>query len=57
MKICRFNDNRLGVVEGDTVRDVTEALGVLPASRYPFPTHDVLRRSLRRAPPPWRWRM
>jgi 2-keto-4-pentenoate hydratase/2-oxohepta-3-ene-1,7-dioic acid hydratase in catechol pathway len=42
MKICRFNDNRLGVVEGDTVRDVTEALGVLPPSRYPFPAHDVL---------------
>lgn len=42
MKICRFNDNRLGVVEGDIVRDVTDALAMLPASRYPFPTHDVL---------------
>jgi len=41
LKICRFNDNRLGLVEGATVRDVTAALDVLPASRYPFPTHDV----------------
>ncbi|MGC2963733.1 2-keto-4-pentenoate hydratase/2-oxohepta-3-ene-1,7-dioic acid hydratase in catechol pathway [Paraburkholderia sp. GV068] len=42
MKICRFNDNRLGVVEGDNVRDVTEALASLPAASYPFPSHDVL---------------
>jgi len=42
MKLCRFNDNRLGIVEGNTVRDVSEALSVLPQSRYPFPRHDVL---------------
>jgi 2-keto-4-pentenoate hydratase/2-oxohepta-3-ene-1,7-dioic acid hydratase in catechol pathway len=42
MKICRFNESRLGVVEGDVVRDVTEALDALPALRYPFPSHDVL---------------
>ncbi|KXV03485.1 2-hydroxyhepta-2,4-diene-1,7-dioate isomerase [Caballeronia megalochromosomata] len=42
MKICRFNENRLGLVEGDVVRDVTAALDALPASRYPFPSHDVL---------------
>ena len=41
MRLCRFNDNRLGVVEGGQVRDVTAALEVLPAARYPFPTHDV----------------
>jgi 2-keto-4-pentenoate hydratase/2-oxohepta-3-ene-1,7-dioic acid hydratase in catechol pathway len=41
MRLCRFNDNRLGLVEGTTVRDVTAALDVLPAARYPFPTHDV----------------
>ena len=41
MRLCRFGDNRLGVVEGETVRDVTAALDVLPAARYPFPRHDV----------------
>ena len=42
MKLCRFGDNRLGVVEGDHVRDVTAALDVLPACRYPLPAHDLL---------------
>ncbi|AOJ94916.1 2-hydroxyhepta-2,4-diene-1,7-dioate isomerase [Burkholderia multivorans] len=42
MKICRFNENRLGVVEGNIVRDVTEALELLPPAAYPFPRHDVL---------------
>jgi 2-keto-4-pentenoate hydratase/2-oxohepta-3-ene-1,7-dioic acid hydratase in catechol pathway len=41
MKLCRFNENRLGLVDGAQVRDVTEALEVLPAARYPFPSHDV----------------
>jgi len=42
MKLCRFNDGRLGVVEGDHVRDVTAALDVLPAYRYPLPPFDPL---------------
>ena len=42
MRLCRFNDNRLGIVEGPTVRDVTAALEVLPKQGYPFPTHDLL---------------
>jgi 2-keto-4-pentenoate hydratase/2-oxohepta-3-ene-1,7-dioic acid hydratase in catechol pathway len=42
MRLCRFNDNRLGIVEGSMVRDVTAALDVLPAQGYPFPTHDLL---------------
>ena len=41
MKICRYDD-RLGLVEGDTVRDVTAALDVLPGARYPLPCHDLL---------------
>lgn len=42
MRICRFDDNRLGVVEGSHVRDVTAALDLLPKPGYPFPTHDLL---------------
>jgi 2-keto-4-pentenoate hydratase/2-oxohepta-3-ene-1,7-dioic acid hydratase in catechol pathway len=50
MRICRFGNDRLGVVEdavegtgqGTIVRDVTAALGVLPSYRYPLPAHDVL---------------
>jgi 2-keto-4-pentenoate hydratase/2-oxohepta-3-ene-1,7-dioic acid hydratase in catechol pathway len=42
LRLCRFDDNRLGIVEGESVRDVTAALDVLPQARYPFPTHDVL---------------
>jgi 2-keto-4-pentenoate hydratase/2-oxohepta-3-ene-1,7-dioic acid hydratase in catechol pathway len=42
MRFCRFGEGRLGLVEGVHVKDVTEALDVLPAYRYPLPTHDVL---------------
>jgi 2-keto-4-pentenoate hydratase/2-oxohepta-3-ene-1,7-dioic acid hydratase in catechol pathway len=42
MKLCRFNDNRLGVVDGREVIDVTEALDVIPRSGYPLPAFDPL---------------
>ncbi|MBL8382321.1 MAG: fumarylacetoacetate hydrolase family protein [Burkholderiales bacterium] len=42
MRLCRFNSNRLGIVEGEEVVDVTGALEVLPAARYPLPVHDLL---------------
>ena len=42
MKICRFDDNRLGLVQGDFVLDVTAALDALPAYRYPLPRTDQL---------------
>lgn len=42
MQLCRFNDDRLGLVQGDEVIDVTAALKVLPAYSYPLPTHDLL---------------
>lgn len=42
MRICRFNTNRLGLVEGDSVVDVTGALEVIPPQRYPLPTHDLM---------------
>jgi 2-keto-4-pentenoate hydratase/2-oxohepta-3-ene-1,7-dioic acid hydratase in catechol pathway len=42
MRLCRFNEGRLGVVDGAILKDVTAALDVLPGCRYPFPSHDVL---------------
>ena len=42
MKICRFDNDRLGVVEGDKVLDVTAALDVLPKVTWPFPQGDLL---------------
>ena len=42
MKICRFNDDRLGVVEGEEIVDVTAALDVIPATRWPAPPGDSL---------------
>lgn len=42
MRLCRFNDNRLGILQGEEVLDVSSALRLLPASTYPLPRHDPL---------------
>jgi 2-keto-4-pentenoate hydratase/2-oxohepta-3-ene-1,7-dioic acid hydratase in catechol pathway len=42
MRLCRFDSNRLGVLEGNVISDVTEALDVLPPSGYPLPRVDPL---------------
>ena len=42
MKLCRFDDDRLGLVEGDSLRDVTQALDALPRHAYPLPRFDPL---------------
>ena len=42
MRLCFFDDDRLGVVTGDRVHDVTSVLDQLPARRYPYPRHDAL---------------
>jgi 2,4-diketo-3-deoxy-L-fuconate hydrolase len=42
MRLCRFSEGRLGVVEDASVRDVTAALDVLPTYRYPLPAFDPL---------------
>jgi 2-keto-4-pentenoate hydratase/2-oxohepta-3-ene-1,7-dioic acid hydratase in catechol pathway len=42
MLLCRFDENRLGIVDGANVLDVTAALDVLPACRYPLPSYDLL---------------
>ena len=46
MRLCRFNDDRLGLVEDASLRDVTAALEVLPTARYPFPRYDVMMANL-----------
>ncbi len=42
MKLCRFNQNRLGVVEGNVILDVTAALEAIPAARWPALSGDPL---------------
>jgi len=42
MNICRFNEDRLGIVEGDKVYDVTGALRAIPQSGWPAPKGDPL---------------
>ena len=42
MRLCRFENSRLGLVEGSQIRDVTGALDVLPPQRYPLPRYDLL---------------
>ncbi len=42
MKLCRFNETRLGYVQGDSVLDVTAALDALPEARWPLPARGDL---------------
>jgi 2-keto-4-pentenoate hydratase/2-oxohepta-3-ene-1,7-dioic acid hydratase in catechol pathway len=42
VRLCRFGEGRLGLVEGSSVGDVTQALDALPSHRYPLPSYDVL---------------
>ena len=46
MRLARFDDNRLGVVTGDQIRDVTTVLAALPPLGYPAPIGDRLVASL-----------
>jgi 2-keto-4-pentenoate hydratase/2-oxohepta-3-ene-1,7-dioic acid hydratase in catechol pathway len=40
MRICRYDDGRIGLVQGDTVRDVTAVLETLGKFTYPLPKYD-----------------
>ena len=51
MRICRFNNHRLGVLEGELIRDVTAVLEELPAVRYPLPSFDPFIADLARLAP------
>jgi len=42
MRLCRFNDDRLGVLDEAGVYDVSDALDALPATRWPAPLGDPL---------------
>ena len=42
MRIARFDNNRVGIVQNDGIHDMTGALEQLPAHRHPFPPHDAL---------------
>ncbi len=42
MKLCHFAPGRLGLIEGERVLDVTEALDVLPTQTWPLAIGDPL---------------
>ena len=42
MKICRYDNNRLGIVEGDEVLDVSKALAAIPRQGWPIAQGDPL---------------
>jgi 2-keto-4-pentenoate hydratase/2-oxohepta-3-ene-1,7-dioic acid hydratase in catechol pathway len=42
MRLCRFDHDRLGLVLGSEIADVSAALDILPASRWPLPRGDLL---------------
>jgi 2,4-diketo-3-deoxy-L-fuconate hydrolase len=42
VRLCRFNNDRLGLVEEQVVYDVTGSLEALPPYRWPFPIGDAL---------------
>ncbi len=41
MRICRFDQNKLGIVEGDVIKDVTQVANQLPTLRWPLPHGDL----------------
>ena len=48
MRLCRFDKDRLGVVQGDQVLDVTGALSEIPGQRWPVAQGDPLIANLKR---------
>ena len=42
MRICRFDNDRLGIVEGGAVLDVSEALAAIPPQQWPYRHGDAL---------------
>jgi 2-keto-4-pentenoate hydratase/2-oxohepta-3-ene-1,7-dioic acid hydratase in catechol pathway len=48
MKICRYDDNRIGLVQDDGIRDVTAVASELGTFAYPLPKYDPLVANLSR---------
>lgn len=48
MKICRYDDDRLGIVQDDEVLDVTGALEAIPEQRWPLAQGDPFILNFRR---------
>ena len=46
MKICRYDDNRIGLVQADGIHDVTAAAAELGTFTYPLPKYDPFIASL-----------
>ena len=42
MRICRYNDDKLGLIKGDQLIDVTIALDDLPKTGWPRPHGDAM---------------
>ena len=42
MRICRYNADKLGLVKGDQLIDVTPALEAIPETRWPRPPGDAM---------------
>jgi len=42
VKLCRYDNNRLGIVQADQVLDVTKALETIPEQRWPLAQGDPL---------------
>jgi 2-keto-4-pentenoate hydratase/2-oxohepta-3-ene-1,7-dioic acid hydratase in catechol pathway len=51
VKLCRFDDNRIGVVREGGVHDVSDIVNELPQVRYPYPMGDQLIANLDRLRP------
>jgi 2-keto-4-pentenoate hydratase/2-oxohepta-3-ene-1,7-dioic acid hydratase in catechol pathway len=51
MKICRYDDGRIGLVQDDAVRDVTAVLEKLGRFGYPLPKYDPFIASLQSLKP------
>jgi len=48
MSLCRFDKNRLGIVQGGEVLDVTKALEAIPGQRWPLAPGDPLIANLKK---------